>query len=77
MTLILDFEYLQVAKNDEPKNQTIFKNQTMFSSNNIPNIGDTVFWRVKDGDYPYKVQDKSFTYENGLLVQIVCYLEKS
>lgn len=71
MKLILDFEYLQVPQDDEPKNQTLF------STNNVPNIGDTVFWRVKDGDYPYKVQDKSFTYENGLLVQIVCYLEKS
>lgn len=71
MKLILDFEYLQLPLDDEPKNQTIF------NTNNVPNIGDTVFWRVKDGDYPYKVQDKSFTYENGLLVKIVCYLEKS
>jgi hypothetical protein len=71
MKLILDFEYLQLPLDDEPKNQTVF------NTNNVPNIGDTVFWRVKDGDYPYKVQDKSFTYENGLLVKIVCYLEKS
>lgn len=71
MKLILDFEYLHLPLDDEPKNQTIF------NTNNVPNIGDTVFWRVKDGDYPYKVQDKSFTYENGLLVKIVCYLEKS
>lgn len=71
MKLILDFEYLQLPLDDEPKNQTVF------NTNNVPNIGDTVFWRVKDGDYPYKVQDKSFTYENGLLVKIVCFLEKS
>lgn len=71
MKLIFDFEYLNTPVEGEPKTYTIL------DTKNSPNIGETIFWRVFDDDITYKVQDKSHTYENGVLLQTVCYLEKS
>ncbi len=70
MKLILDFEYLQIPKDGDPKIETIF------STAHIPNIGEKVFWRTDEDVLIYKVQDKNFTYNKGLLLSITCFLEK-
>jgi len=70
MKLILDFEYLQLPLDDEPKRETIF------SVSHIPNIGDTVRWQLKGGELYYKVTDRNFNYNNSLLESIVCFLKK-
>lgn len=71
MKLIFDFEYLNNPVEGEPKREIIS------DSLHIPNIGECIYWRVEDGDIPYRVQDKSHTYEKGVLIQTVVYLEKS
>ena len=60
MKLIFDFEYLNNPVDNEPKTYTIL------DTKNSPNIGETIFWRVIDGDISYRVQDKSHTYEDGI-----------
>ena len=71
MKLIFDFEYLNNPVDGEPTRYTIL------DTVNSPNIGECIYWRVVDGDIPYRVQDKSHTYENGILIQTIVYLEKS
>lgn len=70
MKLILDFEYLQLPLDDEPKRETIF------SVSHVPNVGDTIRWQLSDGELYYKVDDRQFTYNRGILESIVCFLKK-
>lgn len=71
MKLILDFEWLQVPQEDEPKRETIF------SVTHIPNVGDVIRWQLSDGELYYKVNERQFTYNGGILETVVCFLEKS
>ena len=58
MKIIFEFNYNRKRLDDEPTYQHLDQ------VDNIPNLGDTVVWSLKDGETYWKVTQKSFHYIN-------------